>query len=133
MRYERNEETEALLQEVIAQTEDFMDIRAIEPRICVLDCEQRKLSEGRMVFADIKPVSEQYKALCEFDYIITIYTPCAAILSDYQFRILLEHELRHVNIKNGPKGIVFGTIGHDIEDFYPIIDRYGIDWSTVDA
>ena len=130
MRYERNEETEALVQQVIAETEDFLDIRIAEPRICVLDCTQKKLNEGRMVFADIRAVSEQYKAIVEFDYIITIYTPCAAMLSDSQFRILLEHELRHINIKNGPKGTIMGTIGHDIEDFYAIIDKYGLNWST---
>ena len=133
MRYERNEDTEALLKQIIAQTEDFFDLRAMEPKICVLDCEQKKLSEGRMVYADIKPVQEQYKALIDFDYILTVYTPCTALLSDRQFKILLEHELRHVNIKNGPKGIIFGTVGHDIEDFYAIINKYGMDWSTIDA
>lgn len=133
MRYERNEDTEQLVWDIVAQEPDFMDIRAVEPRICVLDCEQKKLSEGRMVFADIKPVSDQYKALIDFDYIITVYTPCAAMLSDTQFYILLEHELRHINIKNGPKGIVFGTVGHDFEDFYAIIDKYGMEWSEIDA
>lgn len=133
MDYERNTETEQIVWQIVGEIEDFDDIRIAQPRICVLDCSKPKKSEGRLVFADIKPVPEQYKALCEFDYIITIYTHNTALLNDMQFRILLEHELRHVNIINGSKGIVYGTVGHDFEDFYAIIDKYGIEWSTVDA
>lgn len=133
MDYERNTETEQIVWQIVGEIEDFDDIRIAQPRICVLDCSKPKKSEGRLVFADIKPVPEQYKALCEFDYIITIYTHNTALLNDMQFRILLEHELRHVNIINGSKGIVYGTVGHDFEDFYAIIDKYGVEWSTVDA
>lgn len=133
MDYERNTETEQAVWQIVAETEDFMDIRIAQPKICVLDCSKPKKSEGRLIFADIKPVPEQYKALCEFDYIITIYTQHTALLNDMQFKILLEHELRHVNIVNGSKGIVYGTVGHDFEDFYAIIDKYGMEWSVVDA
>ena len=133
MDYERNTETEQIVWQIVGEIEDFDDIRIAQPKICVLDCSKPKKSEGRLVFADIKPVPEQYKVLCEFDYIITIYTHNTALLNDMQFRILLEHELRHVNIINGSKGIVYGTVGHDFEDFYAIIDKYGIEWSTVDA
>lgn len=133
MNYERNTETEKIVAQVVAEVDDLMDIRVAQPRICVLDCLQYKKSEGRLVFADIKPVQEQYKALCEFDYIITVYTPNTALLNEAQFKILLEHELRHINIVNGKKGIVFGTVGHDFEDFYAIIDKYGMEWSRVDA
>ncbi len=133
MDYERNIETEQIVWQIVGEIEDFDDIRIAQPKICVLDCSKPKKSEGRLVFADIKPVPEQYKALCEFDYVITIYTHNTALLDDMQFKILLEHELRHVNIINGSKGIVYGTVGHDFEDFYAIIDKYGIEWSTVDA
>ena len=133
MQYERDEKTEELLKGIIANTEDFIDIRVMEPRICVLNCDQAKKAEGRLVFADIKPVSEQYKALVDFDYIITVYEKNAALLSPDQFNILLEHELRHIDIKNTTKGVVFGTVGHDFEDFYAIINKYGMEWSTVNA
>ena len=133
MTYERDTDTEAKVWQIINNTEDFFDIRVAEPRICVLSCEQYRTSEGRLVFADIKSVSEQYKAICDFDYIITIYTPNTALLSETQFMILLEHELRHINITNGRKGIVYGTKGHDFEGFYAIIDKYGMDWSTLNA
>lgn len=133
MQYERDEKIEELLKGIIANTEDFIDIRVMEPRICVLNCDQAKKAEGRLVFADIKPVSEQYKALVDFDYIITVYEKNAALLSPDQFNILLEHELRHIDIKNTAKGVVFGTVGHDFEDFYAIINKYGMEWSTVNA
>lgn len=133
MDYERNTETEQAVWQIVAEIEDFEDIRIAQPKICVLDCNKPRKSEGRLIFADIKPVPEQYKALCEFDYIITMYTPNTALLNDMQFKILLEHELRHVNIVNGSKGIVYGTVGHDFEDFYAIIDKYGMEWSVVDA
>lgn len=133
MDYERNTETEQAVWQIVAEIEDFEDIRIAQPKICVLDCSKPKKSEGRLIFADIKPVPEQYKALCEFDYIITIYTHNTALLNEMQFKILLEHELRHVNIVNGRKGIVYGTVGHDFEDFYAIIDKYGMGWSEWDA
>lgn len=133
MRYERNAETESIVWQIVTEEPDFLDIRVAQPKICVLDCMQVKKAEGRLVFADIKPVQEQYKALADFDYIITVYTPNTALLSDKQFRILLEHELRHVDIRNTKKGIVYGTVGHDLEDFYAIINRYGMDWSVVNA
>lgn len=133
MDYERNTETEQAVWQIVAEIEDFEDIRIAQPKICVLDCSKPKKSEGRLIFADIKPVPEQYKALCDFDYIITIYTPNTALLNEMQFKILLEHELRHVSIVNGRKGIVYGTVGHDFEDFYAIIDKYGMEWSVVDA
>lgn len=133
MRYERNEELERIVWDIVAQEEDFIDIRVTEPRICVLNCDQKKMSEGRLVYADICSVPDKYKALAEFDYIITVYEDNASLLSDQGIRILLEHELRHINIKCTTKGINFGIIGHDIEDFYAIIDKYGIDWSTAYA
>ena len=85
------------------------------------------------MFADIRPVQDMYKALVDFDYIIVIYTGNTVLLSDEQFMILLEHEIRHIDIRLGREGTVYGTVGHDFEDFYAIIDKYGIDWSTWNA
>ena len=133
MQYERNTKTESIVEQIIAEEPDFLDIRVAQPQICGLDSMQAKKSEGRPVYADIKPVQEQYKALLDFDYIITVYVRNTALLTDAQFKILMEHELRHIDIKNTKKGIVMGTVGHDFEDFYAIIDKYGMEWSTVDA
>ena len=129
MDYERNTTTEQIAWQIIAEEPDFMDIRVTQPKICVLDCMIPKKTEGRPVYADIKPVPEQYKALCDFDYIITVYVRNTALLTEAQFKILLEHELRHVDIRNTKKGIVMGTVGHDFEDFYAIVDKYGMEWS----
>lgn len=133
MKYERDEELERIVWNIVAQEEDFMDIRVTEPRICVLTCDQKKMSEGRLVYADICTVPDKYKVLAEFDYIITVYENNAALLSEQGMRILLEHELRHINIKNTSKGINYGIIGHDFEDFYRIIEKYGMEWSTAYA
>lgn len=129
MDYERNTTTEQIVQQIIAEEPDFMDIRVAQPKICVLDCMLVKKSEGRLVFADIRAVPDQYKVLCDMDYIITVYTRNTFLLTDEQFKILLEHELRHIDIRNTKKGIVMGTVGHDFEDFYAIVDRYGMEWS----
>lgn len=133
MDFERNTQTEQMIWSMVAEEPDFMDIRVAQPKICVLDCMQVKKSEGRLIFADIKAVPEQYKALCDMDYIITVYIRSTALLTEAQFKILLEHELRHIDIRNTKKGIVYGTVGHDFEDFYAIVDRYGMKWSTTDA
>lgn len=133
MKYERNEDTEAKVWQIINTDDDFARIQIAQPKICVLDCLMKKKSEGRLVFADIRPVQDMYKALVDFDYIIVIYTGNTVLLSDEQFMILLEHEIRHIDIRLGREGTIYGTVGHDIEDFYAIIDKYGMDWSTWNA
>jgi len=86
--------------------------------------------KGRKVtYADCLKVSEPYKAYLPFDYIITFYDINTSHMSENQKKILMLHELKHIELT--PKGL--GLRPHDIEDFEDIIYRYGIHWNTIAA
>lgn len=129
---ERDEELEKLAYQVINAQEDLIDLRLSEARIAVVRSCKVKRSESRLVFADIAPVNEIHKALIPFDYIITVHKS-AYLFDDEQMWALMWHELLHCNVTHCKDGFTFGTKGHDIEDFYAIIEKYGMDWSIKGA
>lgn len=64
------------------------------------------------------------------DYLIKIYAPNVDYMNDVQKRILMEHELMHINCyENGNGDLKIGINNHDVQDFRDIIEKYGIDWS----
>ena len=42
MKYERNEDTEAKVWQIISTDDDFVQIQIAQPKICVLDCLMKK-------------------------------------------------------------------------------------------
>lgn len=85
----------------------------------------KKKGREKVVFADCRKASEQYAWCCDFDYIITVYAPNVAHMTANQIKILLEHELMHIDFGDGRMGIR----PHDAEEFAEIIRKYGIDWA----
>lgn len=57
----------------------------------------------------------------EWDYLIEVYGYHAEGKSDNWMRILLYHELRHI-------GFDGDLVEHDVEDFYDILERFGVRW-----
>ncbi len=87
-----------------------------------------KQNKGKTICADCTPVNKgRYAWCCDYDYMITVYENNIAYMSEKQIRILLEHELMHID-KSGK-----GTVPHDLEDFKEIIAKYGVDWATEGA
>ena len=76
-------------------------------------------------FADTRKVKGSYKAFCPYALIVTIYEPVASMLSDNQIKILLYHELLHI----GHNGECYILQEHDVQDFYRLLKKYGVDWS----
>lgn len=108
--------------------QEFPDILEYGVTIAWLESDQEKKKATKTVFADCRPVNKQYSWCCPYDFMITVYAPNVAAFSPEQIEILLRHELMHVGInQNGPEP-KFYVVPHDIEEFYSIINRFGIDW-----
>lgn len=95
-----------------------------EVSIIWLESERRKTSHGKIIFADCTKTTPKYEWCCDYDYMITVYQPNVAYMTDEQIAILLEHELMHVN----PNGT--GVVPHDVEEFEKIIRKYGLAWAN---
>lgn len=86
----------------------------------------KKRANGGTIYADCTKVSDKYKALIGFDFIVTMYKD-AEEMSPQALKALLWHELKHIGYKDGAPYLV----PHDLEDFKAIIDAYGTDWATM--
>ena len=79
----------------------------------------------KITYADCRKLKEVYKAYLPFDFIITFYYFNTEILSDNQKKILMLHELKHIQVNE--RGL--SVKPHDIEDFKDILARYGNEWN----
>lgn len=79
----------------------------------------------KIKYADCRKVSEVYKAYLPFDFVITFYYFNTEIMSENQKKILMLHELKHIQM--GEKGLLVKP--HDIEDFKDILGQYGLEWN----
>lgn len=126
--YTRSEEYTKLARAVIDEHEDLSWI-ASNARIDFLESSEPKIVKDRTVFGECKLVKEIYQVYIPYDFLIIIYTPNVCCFTDEQKRILLYHELLHVDFKEDKNGSIdFCVRPHDIEDFITIIDKYGLNW-----
>ena len=100
-------------------------IKDMEIQIGYVRSYQRKIKYGQIIYADTEKTKNKYLAYLPFDFVITFYEPNTALFNDDQIRILMWHELRHIGI--GEKG--FKVMPHEVEDFYSIIEKHGVNWS----
>lgn len=84
-----------------------------------------KKSGERIVFADCRKVQEVFRAYLPFDFIITFYIRNTGMLNESQLKILMLHELQHIEM--GERGLKIRA--HDVEDFKSILAKYGLDWN----
>jgi len=79
----------------------------------------------KITYADCRKLGEVYKAYLPFDFIVTFYYFNTELLNDNQKKILMLHELKHIQITE--RGL--SVKPHDIEDFKDILDKYGNEWN----
>lgn len=91
--------------------------------ICFVMSYEPKTKRGRQILADCRAVKGPYRALVDYQFIITFYEPNIQDLSENQQKILMLHELKHIQEDGKIRP-------HDVEDFSDILHRYGIDWSN---
>lgn len=130
--YEVAEELERLAVETIMNSEILKEHNASLttqfPRIAYLwsDSEKRNSKTGKVTYADTSKQSEKQSVVSGTDFIITFYRPNCEALSEEQMKILMEHELMHIGITADGD---FFINPHDLEDFTPIVEKYGVDWA----
>lgn len=127
--YEISKEYAALAEEVLDEHEDLHWISQVGISIGFVEADWEKINATGEVLGDCRLVKEPYHIFCPFDFLITIYTPNVAHLTEEQKKILLYHELLHVDMseKNGEP--VYRTAPHDVQDFRKVIDQYGVRWA----
>lgn len=92
-------------------------------RILALESDKEKKSSGMTVFADCRKVNDFWKAVADWDFIITFYFGWQD-LSGKALRNLARHELMHCGFDGEKTSIV----PHDVQDFRDLIEQEGIDW-----
>ena len=129
MDYQISDEYRELAETVIGEREDLAWIRSAGVRIDYVTSLKEKKSGNRCVHAECKKINDFQQVYCPYDFVIVIYLPNVAHMSVEQKKILLWHELLHIDFREGDSGTRFCIRHHDIEDFKTIIRQYGLDWS----
>ncbi len=112
----------------------LVDIKNSQATIIYLSSEHPKKTDGKLVFGQCEKVADKYKWGIPCDYTITVFEPNVEKFTEEQLKILIFHELLHIDILFNADGTETHNIkGHDLEDFRLIIDRFGTDWSDTDA
>ena len=129
-----NEEYAKIGRELIETEEALVDIANSQATIIYLSSEHKKVASGKAILGQCEKVADKYKWGIPCDFTITVFEPNIEGMSQDQIRMLIFHELLHVGIEFGADGSEsYSVKPHDLEDFKLIIDRYGTDWSKVDA
>ena len=128
-----NEDYAEIVKEIIAENNHFAALRNAECSIVCLSSNYAKKGAKTIVHAQCEKVADKYKWSIPADYTITVFEPNIVGFSGEQIKILLEHELMHIDIVPTDNGLKFGIRPHDLEDFKYIIDKYGVDWNEVEA
>lgn len=118
---------------LIRSLPEFSDIKAAGVKIAYLSSQEEKKRNKRIIFADCNLVSDRYKWCCPYDFFIVVYEPNVLGMSEKQMQILLRHELHHVGIDFEKTETGFYVVPHDVEEFWDIIDDYGLKWSEIDG
>ena len=123
----RNQHYTKLAHKLVETLPGFEDIREVQ--FCCVVSDVEKTKNGKLVYADCTKVNKgRYDWCCPYDFFITIYEPNILDFNDEQIEILMKHELMHIGISNEGIEPSFYIVPHDVEEFWGIIEKHGIDW-----
>lgn len=124
--YMQDEKLAAIAEKVIEENAIFHHLKDERCRIAYQYSDEQKKNSGKIVYADTEKIKDKLKGFLPYDFIITFYKPNTEPLSEDKMEKLMNHELRHVGFD--PASGKHTIIPHDVEDFRPIINAWGIDW-----
>jgi len=122
------EDLRELGEKVIDRFKELHFIRDYEIRIGYVRSYENK-GGRRMKYADCRRVLGAYMAYLPYDYIITFYDNNTSTLTANQQKVLMLHELLHIEVTE--RGL--GIRPHEVEDFVGILEEYGIRWNEYRA
>lgn len=122
--YQISAEYKSIADEIINTVPDLEFLKNVP--VAFLSCEKAKNIHGHAVRGECIKVPEMYRVLGRLAFVIVVYEPNCEGFTDEQFKILIEHELRHIGVKDDKIFIV----PHDVEfgEFAAISDKYGEHW-----
>lgn len=98
-------------------------------KIIYLESDREKQSKLGPTYADCEKVSASKRWAIDSDFIITVYIPNVARLTEEQKKLLMLHELMHIGIKYDKQGeLTPFIVPHSVQDFRYILEKYGLDW-----
>lgn len=121
---EPNKEMKALGESIIKRFPELQFIDLYNINIGYVISYENKQGQ-KIIYADCRKLNEVYKAYLPFDFIITFYYFNIHMLNENQRKILMLHELKHIQINE--RGL--SVKPHDIEDFKDILEKYGNEWN----
>lgn len=124
-----SDQYEKIADQVIDENDDLRWIREMDIRIGYMTSDREKKKSGCNVLGECILVKDLYKVFIPYDFLIVIYEPNAAYLSERQKKILLRHELMHVGISEKEPIPEYRINPHSVEDFRTILNEYGLDWA----
>lgn len=86
---------------------------------------KKKKGKTKIVYGECKKTPELYTMFCPYDFLVIVYEPNCISFTDDQMKILLWHELLHIEIDE--KGEPY-VRPHDVEEFDEIIAEHGLRW-----
>lgn len=125
----RNRRYSAIGKRLIRRRPELAYIRNSAVRIAFLASDHEKTKDRRTIFGECEKIPEKYKWRLPYDFTITIFEPNVERFTGRQLEILILHELLHVGIEVDGFEEKYYIEPHDIEEFYAIINQYGMDWS----
>lgn len=112
-------------EKLIKSNKDFEKLTNLS--ICYLVSDKKKAKGLKVVFADTEKVSEKWRLLSGYDFLITFYADAMdSGLSEKAMELLMTHELMHVGY-DPDKDQKF-IRPHDVDDFRALIEANGFDW-----
>lgn len=113
--------------ELIKEEPELESILNSNAAIQYLESDYNKTKDGKTVLGLTEKVRSINQWAIPFDYTVTIYTENIKGFSEEQVKVLMFHELLHIDI-DGDK---YGLKTHDLEDFKLIVDKYGTNWDKI--
>lgn len=126
----QSEEYSQIGMELIGTEPSLKHIADSDATIVFLASDSERTRKGRPIYGECEKVPAKYRWAVPCDFTITVYEPNVERFTDEQKRILLLHELMHVGIEVDGHEERYYTVPHDIEEFFEVIERYGMGWDV---
>lgn len=118
-------ELEQLGESVLYTMPDLRHILDSEVKIAYVLSYEEKKDKKRRIFAETKKVTGTMTAFLPYDVIITFYQPNIMDFTLNQLKILMWHELKHINITTTGQVTI---VPHETEDWEIVLKQCGLDW-----
>lgn len=123
--YEPADDLRELAEKIINRFPEFYFLKEFDIKVDYVRSFEAKKSKGRPVCGECRKVTGPYKAYLPYDFVVTFYEPNIDWFTENQRKILMLHELKHIEITE--RGLTVKP--HDTEDWDSILREFGLRWN----